>query len=244
VRDLVAGSGLHGLFTTITFISGRNGAGILLDPDAHFFDPNPMFFVISRCCGSACFSGYPQNSHRHSRRLNSFCLFEIGLEIQSQAEGAPREISAVPRRFSRARSGSAGLFELKRFASADAQCELKSCGGAEIRTAQRSGVVSWRGESIGAMFETFLHRWGWGPRCDSRPRWLSSRSVVINGRSAIKRCALPTSAFDLSVITSLREPWVASTALVQAPASIWEIELWRHTQRAACPRIRRAFRIV
>ena len=145
----------------------------------------------------------------NSRHFQSFRLFEIGREIHARRRDLPEEIPHfAAAMYAREGDGSASLFELKRLA----ECLMD---GSQARLAparqfehpERAAIIAWRGQDVGRLFE--LHP-----------------SLGIEGRAAVLDLDLtkmekltrqeerryetlrrfPVSAFDLSVVTGLREP--------------------------------------
>jgi phenylalanyl-tRNA synthetase beta chain len=148
--------------------------------------------------------GIYKNILDNSKHSESFRLFEIGREIHKRAASLPLEVPHLMVAVY-AREDSSGLFELKRVA----ECLLPE---AEVRPTEarpcehpaRAGQVLWRDQVVGRLFE--LH-----------PSLVSGRAAILNldlqlienlgspekRYQPIQR--YPTSAFDLSVITELRE---------------------------------------
>jgi phenylalanyl-tRNA synthetase beta chain len=147
----------------------------------------------------------------NSKHFGWFRLFECGNEIHKREGELPRQVlhlaAAV---FHREGDGAAGLAELKRLAEILAP-------GAEVRATEarpyehpaRTGEVRWHGEAIGRLFE--LHPSIAKGRIEGRAaildldleRLLALRPVQARYKP-VRR--FPSSAFDLSVITPLREP--------------------------------------
>ena len=149
-----------------------------------------------------------KNVIENSRRMDTFRLFEIGREIHRRDEGLPEEIPhLVAAMCAREGDGTASLFELKRLAEClMPECVERAAAARPYEHPERSGIVSWRGHDVGRLFE--MHP-----------------SLGVEGRAAVLDLDLaamlhldseelryrplrrfPTSAFDLSVVASLREP--------------------------------------
>jgi len=242
VRDLVAAQG----FTEVhnySFISEEMARAFHFDPDGHIKVANPIASDQS-LMRLSLLPGLRKNLIDNSRRLNSFRLFEIGREIHPRAERLPEEIPHLAAAiFAREGDGSEGLFELKRLAEClTPQCEVQPAEAGKYEHPQRSAAVSWRGETIGRLFE--LHP-----------------SLEVEGRAAILELDLslierldqrqeryqslrrfPTSAFDLSVVTGLREPvGLIEKHLRQAAGSdLVEIEFVRQYTGAPLPEDRKS----
>ena len=155
--------------------------------------------------------GIFSNLEENSKHFGSFRLFEVGNEIHKRAGELPEQVlhlaAAV---FSREGDGGAGLFELKRLAEILAP-------GAVVRAAEawayehpaRAAGIDWRGETIGRLFE--LHPTLTKGRMDGRAAILDlNLDRVLELRPAQAKYQpirkFPSSAFDLSVVTTLREP--------------------------------------
>jgi phenylalanyl-tRNA synthetase beta chain len=242
VRDLTAAQGFTEVYN-YSFISEEMARVFHLDPDAHIKVANPIASDQS-LLRLSLLPGIRKNLIDNSRRLNSFRLFEIGREIHPRPRGLPEEIPHLAAAiFAREGDGSAGLFELKRLAEClMPQCEVQPAEARKYEHPQRAATVSWRSETIGRLFE--LHP-----------------SLGVEGRAAILDLDLalierldqrqeryqslrrfPTSAFDLSVITSLREPVgrVEKLLAQAAGGDLVEIEFVRQYTGAPLPEYRKS----
>jgi phenylalanyl-tRNA synthetase beta chain len=191
-----------------SFISEDMARAFQFPPEAHLRVANPIASdqTLMRL---SLLPGIHKNILENSRRLNSFRLFEIGREIHPSRELLPEEIphfaAAI---YTRDGDGSANLFELKRLAEClMPECEVRQGAAARpFEHPERAAEVIWRNENIGRLFE--LHP-----------------ALGVEGRAAILDLDLavmqrldkrdlryqplrrfPTSAFDLSVVASLRDP--------------------------------------
>jgi phenylalanyl-tRNA synthetase beta chain len=158
----------------------------------------------------------------NSRHFPSFRLFEIGREIHSRHRELPNEdthfAAAI---YAREGDGSASLFELKHLAECLMDgCEVRLSPARPFEHPERAATVVWHGEDVGRLFE--LHP-----------------SLVPKGRAAILDLGLgsmekldkrqrryqpirrfPTSTFDITVDTPLRQPAAfVERELVNAAAS-------------------------
>jgi phenylalanyl-tRNA synthetase beta chain len=247
LRDLVSAQGFTEVYN-YSFISEEMARAFYFDPDAHIKVTNPIASDQS-LLRLSLLPGIRKNLIDNSRRLNSFRLFEIGREIHPRPQlltekVLPQEIPHLAAAiFAREGDGSAGLFELKRLAEClMPQCEVQPAAARRYEHPQRSGIVYWRDESIGRLFE--LHP-----------------SLGVEGRAAILDLDLglierldqrqeryqalrrfPTSAFDLSVITGLREPVSGiEKLLAQAAGSdLVEIEFVRQYTGSPLPEDRKS----
>jgi phenylalanyl-tRNA synthetase beta chain len=175
--------------------------------------------------------GIHKNILENSRRLHSFRLFEIGLEIHPTHEQLPEEIphfaAAI---YSRDGDGGANLFELKRLAECLMPgCEVRGSVARPFEHPERAAEVIWRGEAVGRLFE--LHP---SLGVEGRAALLDLNLALLmhlDNREVRYRTLrrFPTSAFDLSVVASLRDPsGKIERLLVNAAASdLVEIEFVR-----------------
>jgi phenylalanyl-tRNA synthetase beta chain len=206
VRNMAAAQGFTEV-SNYSFISEDMARAFQFPPEAHIRVANPIASdqTLMRL---SLLPGIHKNILENSRRLTSFRLFEIGREIHPTREQLPEEIphfaAAI---YTRDADGSANLFELKRLAEClMPDCEASTAAARPFEHPERAATVSWRNQDIGRLFE--LHP-----------------SLGVEGRAAIldldlallQRLAtgevryqplrrFPTSAFDLSVVASLREP--------------------------------------
>jgi phenylalanyl-tRNA synthetase beta chain len=159
----------------------------------------------------------------NSKHFGSFRLFEIGNEIHKAAEGLPGQVlhlaAAV---FHREGDGSAGLFELKRLAEILApESIVRACEARPYEHPARTVEIEWQGKVIGRLFE--LHpAWNKGS-IEGRAAILDlNLDLILELRPvqatyrAVRR--FPSSAFDLSVVTALREPAGEIQAKLRAAA--------------------------
>jgi phenylalanyl-tRNA synthetase beta chain len=179
-------------------------------PDEHVRVVNPIAADQSLLRRSLI-PGICANLEENSKHFGSFRLFEAGNEIHKRGGELPEQVlhlaAAV---FNKEGDGAAGLFELKRLAEILAP-------GAQVRAAEsrpyehpaRAAEITWHGEVIGRLFE--LHPASARGRIDGRAaildldldRMLALRPVQAKYKP-VRR--FPASAFDLSVVTPLREP--------------------------------------
>jgi phenylalanyl-tRNA synthetase beta chain len=188
--------------------------------------------------------GIRKNILENSRRLTAFRLFEIGREIHPKPQGLPLEsphfIAAM---YDREGDGAALLFELKGLAECLLdRCDVRPESARPYEHPERSASVGWRGQRVGRLFE--LHP-----------------SLGIEGRASILDLDLeliervgtageryqplrrfPTSAFDLSVLASLREPAaeIQNRLIAAAMPDLVEIEFVRQYIGAPLPEDRKS----
>ncbi len=205
IRNLLAHQG----FTEVhnySFVSEEMARAFQMASDAHLAVANPIA-SNQTLMRRSLIPGIWNNILENSKHLSNFRLFEIGREIQKKESGLPGETPHLAAALYSRDDGAAGLFELKRVA----ECVLP---GAEARPAaarpfehpERAATIEWRGQTVGRLFE--LHP-----------------SLGVDGRAAILDIDLtaallldtaakqhqplrrfPTSAFDLSVVSAIREP--------------------------------------
>jgi len=190
-----------------SFISEDMARRFGFDPAEHARVINPIA-SDQALMRTSLLPGVWKNIAENSKHLGSFRFFEIGHEIHPRPgelpEQAPHLMAAI---FTREGDGTGELFELKRLA----ECIVPGCGvtathARSFEHPERSAWVISGGAPIGRLFE--LHP-----------------SLELEGRAAILDLDLhatlrlekgdvryrafrryPTSAFDLSVVSGLREP--------------------------------------
>jgi phenylalanyl-tRNA synthetase beta chain len=206
VRRMAAAQGFTEVYN-YSFISEDMARAFHFAPDQHLKVANPIAADQS-LMRTSLLPGIRKNILENSRRLNSFRLFEIGREIHPRGEGLPDEIphfaAAV---YAREGDGAASLFELKRLAEClMPECVTQLAAVGVYEHPERAATVSWRGETVGRLFE--LH-----PTLveDGRAAVLDLDLAIMErlNRRDVRYQQLrryPTSAFDLSVIVALREP--------------------------------------
>ena len=151
------------------------------------------------------------NLEENSKHFASFRLFEVGNEIHLRQGELPAQIShLVAAVFHREGDGAAGLFELKRLAEILAPgADVQAREALPYEHPARTVDIWWQGELIGRLFE--LHPALVKGRVEGRAaildlnldRVLELRPVRTK-YNPVRR--FPSSAFDLSVVTDLREP--------------------------------------
>jgi phenylalanyl-tRNA synthetase beta chain len=144
----------------------------------------------------------------NSRHFHSFRLFEIGREIHVRNRDLPQEVPHfVAAIYAREGDGSAGLFELKRLAECLMdECEARPAPARPFEHPERAATIGSNGEEVGRLFE--LHpSLGIEGRAAILDLDLARMERVSQGQErrflALRR--FPVSAFDLSVVTGLRE---------------------------------------
>jgi phenylalanyl-tRNA synthetase beta chain len=150
--------------------------------------------------------GIFSNLEENKKHFASFRLFEIGQEVHKREESLPEEVTHLMAAvYAREGDGAEVLFELTRLAGILAPgARIVPVEARFFEHPARSAEVQWRGETVGRVFE--LH-----------PLFLEGRGAVLDlnlarilalqpkqaGYRPVNR--FPSSAFDLSVVTPLRE---------------------------------------
>ena len=205
LRNMATAQGFTEVFN-YSFLSEDAAQMFNSDPADHLRVANPIASDQS-LMRTSLLPGIFKNIAENSRHLNTFRVFEIGREIHPATSELPQESShLMAALFAREGDGSAGLFELKHLAACLAPgCCVAMDTARQYEHPERSAALTSRGEPIGRLFE--LH-----PRLGLEGRAavldldlaalekLQSRDVKV---SALRR--FPTSAFDVSVVTPLRE---------------------------------------
>jgi len=188
-----------------SFVSEQTARAFEMDPDAHLRVTNP----ISSEQGLLRISLVPgiwKNVVDNSRHFDSFRLFEIGYEIHKRPDRLPDEIPHLAGAlYQRDGDGQAGLLECKRLA----ECilpgvEVSPVAARSFEHPARSAELLFAGQVVGRLFE--MH-----------PEKVSGRAAVVDLDLAVVRGLrgdtrrfrplrrFPSSGFDLSVVTDLRE---------------------------------------
>jgi phenylalanyl-tRNA synthetase beta chain len=230
VRHIKNAVALQG-FTEVSnysFVSEEQAAKFGMRPEDHVRVLNPIA-ADQNLMRRSLLPGILSNIEENSKHFTSFRLFEIGNEIHKRDGELPAQVSHfVAAVFNREGDGAAGLFELKRVAEI-------LMPGAEVQAAEamayehpaRTATVSWNGEVIGRLFELHPALAKRGAILDlDLDRVLELRPVQAKYQ-AVRR--FPTSAFDLSVVTQLREPagQVLATLRASGGALVVNIEFLR-----------------
>jgi phenylalanyl-tRNA synthetase beta chain len=150
--------------------------------------------------------GVWRNITENARHFESFRLFEIGREIHKRPEGLPDERPHLVAAIFAKDDGRAGLFELRR----TAEC---LAAGLHVRPAEpqswehpaRCAELWWNGRQIGRLSELHpsLVDGGRAAVVDIDLTLLRELAPAQASYTPVRR--FPTSAFDLSVICSVRD---------------------------------------
>lgn len=206
VRTMAAAQGFTEVYN-YSFLSEEAASQLGLGPKEHLRVSNPIASdqTLMRV---SLLPGVFKNIVENAKHSGAFRLFEIGREIHAKSEGLPDEVPHfIAVSFAHAGDGAPALFELKHLA----EClmtgvQVEPTPARSFEHPERSGELRWRNEPVGRLFELHpsLGVEGRAAVLDIDLRAiqkLDSRSVR---QKPIRR--FPTSAFDLSVITGLREP--------------------------------------
>jgi phenylalanyl-tRNA synthetase beta chain len=206
VRDMATAQGYTEVYN-YSFISEEMARAFHFDPGAHVRVANPIA-SDQTLMRMSLLPGVWKNILDNSRHFPSFRLFEIGREIHPGRGILPDEIPHLAAAiYAREGDGGGSLFELKRLA----EClmpggEVQGAPARAFEHPHRSVTVQWRGETIGRIFE--LH-----PTLgvEGRAAILDLDLAILDrlDRRDVRYQSLrryPTSAFDLSVVTDLRQP--------------------------------------
>jgi phenylalanyl-tRNA synthetase beta chain len=194
-----------------SFISEEMARRFGFDPAEHARVINPIA-SDQALMRTRLLPGVWKNIAENSKHLTGFRFFEIGHEIHPRPDALPEQVPhfmAVV--YAREGDGTAGLFELKRLA----ECIVPGCSATatHARGYEHPERAAWvvsksatGSAPIGRLFE--LH-----PSLDLEGRAaildLDLHATLRLGKADVRHRALrryPTSAFDLSVVSDLREP--------------------------------------
>ena len=206
VRNMAAAQGFTEVYN-YSFISDEMARAFAFDPATHVRVANPIA-SDQTLLRQSLLPRIGQNILENSRRLHAFQLFEIGREIHARAEGLPEEIPHfAAAMYRREDDGAELLFGLKRLAEClMLGCTVTPAKARRFEHPERAAHVTWRGETVGRLFE--LHpSFGLEGRASILDVDLAAAQRLDTQATRYKPLRrFPTSAFDLSVVTSLREP--------------------------------------
>jgi phenylalanyl-tRNA synthetase beta chain len=206
VRSMTAAQGFTEVYN-YSFISEEMARAFHFAPEAHVRVANPIA-SDQTLLRMSLLPGIWKNILDNSRHLTSFRLFEIGREIHAGRALLPDEVPhLIAVIYAREGDGVAALFELKRLAECLMPgCEVAQSAPRPFEHPERSVIVSWRGETVGRLFE--LH-----PTLgvDGRAAIIDVDLALLEHLDKRDVCyqpsrRYPTSAFDLSVVVVLRQP--------------------------------------
>jgi phenylalanyl-tRNA synthetase beta chain len=242
VRNMAASQGFTEVYN-YSFVTEEMTRSFHLKLDDHVGVSNPIA-AGQTLLRASLLPGILKNILDNSRHFQSFRLFEIGREIHARERSLPEEVPHFAAgMYAREGDGRAELFELKRLAECLMDgCQVRLSGARAFEHPERAASVHWRGEEVGRLFE--LHP-----------------SLGIEGRAAVLDLDLakmeklddrerryqslrrfPVSAFDLSVVTALREPagGIEQKLAAAGGADLVEIEFVREYTGAPLPADRKS----
>ncbi|MEO8369168.1 MAG: phenylalanine--tRNA ligase subunit beta [Candidatus Solibacter sp.] len=202
VRNLFIENGYTEVYN-YSFLSEQSVRAFGFDPAAHIHVLNPIA-SNQELMRASLLPGILRNVTENAKHRESFRIYELGLEIHRRPEGLPDEIPHLVAALYLRQDG--GIFELKRVA----ECLMPGAKTlpTEARAYEhpaRAAQVEWNGTAVGRLFEFHpnLVEVGRAAVLDLDLRLVESLSQSKTRYTPIRR--YPSSAFDLSVIASLRE---------------------------------------
>ena len=208
MRAIVSAQGFTEVYN-YSFVSEEMVRDFGFDPEQHLRVANPIS-SDQTLMRRSLLPGIRKNILDNSRHFDEFRLFEIGYEILTRtpadSEGLPDEIPhLVAASYAKDGDGEAGLFEMKRLAESLLRgAVLKPAEPRNFEHPARSATIVWRDEEVGHLFE--FH-----------PSMVEGRAAILDidlavlqrmGPPEVRYRPLrrfPTAAFDLSVLTPVRE---------------------------------------
>jgi len=189
-----------------SFLSDEQVTALGLDPAAHVRVLNPIA-SDQALMRTSLVPGILKNLQDNARHFGDFRLFEIGYEIHKKASGLPDEIPHLAAAYySKEGNGQAGLFELKRLAECLAgTVSIKPAEPRRFEHPARTFTVNVAGLAVGRLFEFHPNTCeGRGAVLDLDLKALENAQPKQHRYQPLRR--FPSSAFDLSILTALREP--------------------------------------
>ncbi len=205
IRNVLVDLGFTEVYN-YSFLSEEAVRAFEWDPASHLRVANPIA-SDQALMRTSLLPGILRNVTENSKHLETFRLFEVGLEIHKPYEGLPEEVAHLAAAvYSRHGDGTAGLFEIKHAA----EClmpgvEARPAAAAPYEHPARVADLFWRGERVGRMFEFHptLVETGRAAVMDLDLHVLRALSAGEVKYTPIRR--YPSSAFDLSVIAGERD---------------------------------------
>lgn len=204
IRDAVAAQGFTEVYN-YSFVNEEMAARFGLDPASHIRVLNPIV-TDQAFLRTSLLPRVFENIASNSRHLASFRFFEIGREIHKRG-AEPLESPHLAAVLFAKDDGASGLFELKRLAECLMPgCSAANCPSLSYEHPQRAAAVSWRGATVGRLFELHpaLGLEGRAALLDLDLGLMESLQRPISKYQPLRR--FPTSAFDLSVVAPERTP--------------------------------------
>lgn len=187
-----------------SFISGDDARRFGLDIAAHVRVINPIA-AGQELLRTSLLPGIHRNIVENAKHFDEFRLFEVGHEIHASA-GKPDERQHLMAAFFVDEGGDKGLLELKRIAECLAPgLQVHEASPRSWEHPARSAAVQWQGREIGRLSELHpaLIETGRAAVLDIDLDLLRELMPARASYRPVRR--FPTSAFDLSIVASVRE---------------------------------------
>ena len=205
VREAIAAQGFTESYN-YSFISDDMAHRFGLDPAGHLRVANPIS-VEQSLMRRSLLPGVHKNILDNARFSSDFRLFEIGSEIHPRPGGElPDEVPHLMAAIYSKGDGQAPLLELKRAAECLLPgCSLAPCAPLSYEHPARAAEISWRGVSLGRLFELHptLVEVGRAAILDINLQQVLRLGPEVKKYTPLRR--YPSSEFDLSVVTGLRQ---------------------------------------
>lgn len=204
VRELVTAQGFTEVYN-YSFVSEEMVEAFGFRPEDHLRVANPIA-SDQTLLRLSLLPGIRKNIQDNSRHFDAFRLFEIGREIHKRDEGLPDEIPHCVAVIYGKGTGEANLFELKRLAeSLMPGATVWPADARPFEHPARAVEVLWQGAVIGRLFEFHpsLVEQGRAAVLDLDLRRLFELRPPPERYKPLRR--FPTTYFDLSVVTGLRD---------------------------------------
>jgi phenylalanyl-tRNA synthetase beta chain len=213
VRSQLAAQGLTEVYN-YSFVNEAQLRRFQMDVEDHIAVANPIASELTHM-RTSLLPGVFDNIVSNTRHLRDFRFFEIGREIHGNSgDSLPREETHVAAVIYGAHADEQDFFELKRVM----ECLLP---GARLRPAAakayehpaRTAEIEWLGRPVGRLFELhplLLQEAGIEGRASLFDVDLDVTQTLANRPVKYKPIRrYPTSGFDLSIVTELRQPVAA-----------------------------------
>jgi phenylalanyl-tRNA synthetase beta chain len=228
VRQICAGQGFTEVYN-YSFVNPPQVEELGLPMEDHVKVMNPISSDLG-LLRTSLLPGILRNIRDNSRHLESFRLFELGHEIHRRKAELPSEVSHLAAVvYAKTGNGESGLLEAKRLAECLLRgAKVKQCQARSYEHPVRAYEVHWRGETVGRLAEV-------------HPNLVTGRAAVLDlnltkvqqmGEPPVQYRPLqryPSSAFDLSVVTGIRETvaWIEEQLASHAGEFLQGIEFLR-----------------
>lgn len=201
-----------------SFISEEMALRFGFAPDSHLRVDNPIS-VEQGLLRLSLLPGLHKNILANARFSSEFRLFEIGNEIHKRGEALPDEVPHLMAALYSRTDGRAALLEMKRLA----ECLMPGCTVTPAEAAPyehpaRTVTIHWRGVQLGRVFELHpsLTEAGRAAMLDVNLRAMFDLGPELKKYTPLRR--FPSSDFDLSVVTGLRDLCGNIASAIQAAA--------------------------